>query len=93
MRSAWTFLLGLSSGEVKLRPAADLRAEARTIVKHFPLGGNLEHAAQRYAPELLGTVEREATQLAHEAAREAARADAAERRAAPEVPPDNLNIP
>lgn len=46
MRRAWLFLLGLSSGEVKLSPAADVRAEARSIVKHFPLGGDLEAAAR-----------------------------------------------
>lgn len=96
MVRAWNFLLGLSSGEVKLRPAADVRAEARDIVKHFPLGGNLAEAAKRYAPELLGKVEREADTLAQEAAREADRANAAEARAEelePTIPPDFLNMP
>lgn len=90
MRRAWEFLLGLSSGEVKLDRAAPVRAEARDIVKHFPLGGDLEAAARRYAPELLGKVQQEANQLAHEAARESARANAAE---APPRIPDSLNVP
>lgn len=96
MRAAWSFLLGLSSGEVKLDRAAPVRRRARDIVKHFPLGGDLEHAAKSYAPALLGEVEREANQLAQEAAREADRADKAERSAAvaePTIPPDYLNMP
>jgi hypothetical protein len=93
MRRAWTFLLGLSSGGVKLDRAGPVRQEARDIVKHFPLGGDLADAAKRYAPELLGKVEREADQLAQEAARESARADAAERDTAPTIPPDYLNMP
>lgn len=96
MRRAWNFLLGLSSGKVKLDSRLAVRAEARDIVRHFPLGGDLAAAARSYAPELLGEVEREATQLAHEAARESARADKAEARAEelePTMPPDYLNIP
>lgn len=95
-RRAWEFLLGLSSGEVKLDRRLAVRAEARDIVKHFPLGGDLAAAARAYAPELLGEVEREATQLAHEAARESARAAAAEKRVEelePTIPPDYLNMP
>lgn len=94
MRAAWRFLLGLRSGEVKIDGRIkEVRREAGDIVKHFPLGGDLENAAKRYAPELLGKVEREADQLAHEAAREAARADAAEQ-APPQIEiPDALNIP
>lgn len=80
MRRVWTFLLGLSSGEVKLDRRLAVRVEALELVKHFPLGGDLEAAARRYAPELLGKVEREADQLAQEAANESARADAAETR-------------
>jgi hypothetical protein len=87
MRRAWKFLLGLGSGEVSLKLKTPVRAEARDIVKHFPLGGNLEEAARRYAPELLEKVESEANELAREAARESARA------AGPRTPPDNLNIP
>lgn len=94
MRLAWKFLLGLTSGEVKIDGRIkEVRREAGDIVKHFPLGGDLEAAARRYAPELLGKVEREADTLAHEAAREAARADAAERSPAQVDIPDALNIP
>lgn len=93
MRDAWEFLLGLSSGRIKLDRAAPIRKEARNIAKHFPLGGDLETAAKRYAPELLGKVEREADTLAHEAARESARANEAESREAGLVPPDFLNMP
>lgn len=95
MRHAWSFLLGLSSGKVKLDRRLAVRAEARDIVKHFPLGGDLEAAAKSYAPELLGKVEREANQLAQEAAREAARADKAESALAEytAIPPDYLNVP
>lgn len=88
--------MGLSSGEIKLRPAADVRAEARDIVRHFPLGGDLTEAAKRHAPELLGKVEREANQLAHEAAKESARADAAEEalaEGARPIPEYFLNMP
>lgn len=93
MRRAWKFLLGLSSGEVKLDRVKPVREEARDILRHFPLGGDLSAAARSYAPKLLGKVEREATQYAHEAARESARADAAEK-----APPvievqDYLNMP
>jgi regulator of protease activity HflC (stomatin/prohibitin superfamily) len=93
MRRAWSFLLGLSSGEIKLDRARPVREEARSILKHFPLGGDLEHAARAYAPELLGKVEREADELAQEAARESARANAAEAKKAAEIPPDFLNMP
>jgi len=96
-RRAWNFLLHLSSGEIRVSGrVTDLRAEARDIVKHFPLGGDLAEAAKRYAPELLGKVEREADALAQEAARESARADAAETRVEelePTIPPDFLNMP
>lgn len=34
---AYGFLLALSSGEHPARPIRDLRAEARDIVKHYPL--------------------------------------------------------
>lgn len=44
---AWKFLLGLSSGEVKLDRATPVREEARDIVKHFPLGGDLQSALER----------------------------------------------
>lgn len=44
-RRAWKFLLGLSSGEVSLARAKPVREEARDIVKHFPLGGDLRSAA------------------------------------------------
>ncbi len=92
MRRAWEFLLHLASGEIRIAGhITEVRQEARDIVRHFPLGGDLEAAAQRYAPELLGKVSREADQLAQEAAKEAARADEAEARFKP--PPDNLNIP
>lgn len=94
MRRAWEFLLHLSSGEIRIDGhIAEVRKEARDIVKHFPLGGNLAAAARRYAPELLGKVEREADELAHEAARESARANEAERSATPRVPPASLNVP
>ena len=93
MRRAWTFLLCLGSGEIKMSPVAPVREEARDIVKHFPLGGDLAAAAKRYAPEQLGKVEREADQLAHEAARESARADAAETTREPKLPIDFLNMP
>lgn len=39
LRRAWEFLLGLSSGKVKLDRVTPVREEARDIVKHFPLGG------------------------------------------------------
>lgn len=96
MQRAWRFLLDLGSGDFKHDPKTVTREEARDIVKHFPLGGDLEEAAKRYAPEQLGKAEREADQLAQEAARESARADRAERAYAesvPTIPPDNLNIP
>lgn len=97
MQRAWNFLLHLSSGEIRVTGrVTELRAEARDIVRHFPLGGDLAEAAKRYAPELLGKVEREADQLAHDAAAEGARADAAEARAEelePTIPPDFLNMP
>lgn len=94
MREAWEFLLGLSSGKIKLDRAGPIREEARNISKHFPLGGDLAGAARRYAPKLLGKVEREADQLAQEAAREAARADAAEIEThRPHRVQDYLNIP
>lgn len=93
MRRAWSFLLGLSSGEVKLDRVKPVRQEARDIVKHFPLGGDLAEAAKRYAPELLGKVEREANQLAHEAARESNRANEAERRPAQIEVCEALNMP
>lgn len=97
MRAAWNFLLHLGSGEIRVTGrVTDLREEARDIVKHFPLGGDLAEAAKRYAPELLGKVEREADQLAHEAASQSARADRAEAALAerePTIPPDFLNMP
>ena len=37
LEAAWVFLLGLSSGQHPARPITDLRAEARTIAKHYPL--------------------------------------------------------
>lgn len=46
-RRAWEFLLGLSSGEVKLDRVTPVRKEARDIVKHFPLGGDLDAALDR----------------------------------------------
>lgn len=90
MRAAWKFLLKFSRDG--RRPVA--QKEARDILRHFPLGGDLEAAAQRYAPELLGKVSREADQLAQEAAREASRADAAEKQLdpVPTIPP-YLNVP
>lgn len=94
MRRAWEFLLHLSSGEIRIDGhITEVRREAGDIVKHFPLGGDLEAAARRYAPELLGKVELEADTLAHEAAREAARADKAESEPAQVDIPDALNIP
>lgn len=97
MVRTWNFLLHLSSGELRVSGrVTDLRAEARELAKHFPLGGDLAAAARRYAPELLGKVEREADQLAQEAAREADRANAAEARVEelePTIPPDYLNMP
>lgn len=90
MKAAWEFLLACSRGEYG-EGAADPMEPARDIIRHFPLGGDLEAAAKAYAPELLGKVEREADQLAQEAARESARADAAEARFA-DIP-DSLNIP
>lgn len=38
---AWRFLLRLSSGEFPVRPVKALRAEARRIVKHYPLAAGL----------------------------------------------------
>lgn len=71
-----------------------MRQEARDISKHFPLGGDIEAAARGYAPELLGKVEREADQLAQEAARESARADTAEAAlGARHQVKDYLNVP
>lgn len=94
MRRAWEFLLHLRSGEIRIDGhITKVRKEAGDIVKHFPLGGDLEAAARRYAPELLGKVEREADQLAQEAAREAARADELEKRYGEQPIPDSLNIP
>lgn len=93
MRRTWRFLLELGSGEKAVRPVGELRKEARELVKHFPLGGDLAEAAKRYAPELLGKVEREADQLAQEAARESARANEAERQPRQVEIPDALNIP
>lgn len=91
MRRAWEFLLHLSSGEIRIDGhIAEVRQNARDIIRHFPLGGDLDSAARNYAPKLIEKLENEASQLAHEAAREAARADAAE---APMTPPDSLNIP
>jgi len=50
MRQVWTFLLHLSSGELKVGGRiSELRQEARALVKHYPLGGDLEAAARRYA--------------------------------------------
>lgn len=46
---AWNFLLRLSSGEIKRIPS-EVRAEARDIAKHFPLGGDLKAAARRQRP-------------------------------------------
>jgi hypothetical protein len=52
MRQVWTFLLHLSSGELKVGGrVSELRQEARALVKHYPLGGDLEAAARRYAQE------------------------------------------
>lgn len=97
MVRAWNFLLHLSSGELRVSGrVTELRKEARDIAKHFPLGGDLAEAAKRYAPELLGKVEREANELAQEAAREGARADKAEatlEEREPTIPPDFLNMP
>lgn len=91
MQVAWRFLLDLGSGKMKLDRVGPARKQARDIVKHFPLGGDLAAAARGYAPEMLGKVEREADELAQEAARESARADEAER--GPTIPPDYLNFP
>lgn len=93
MERAWAFLLGLSSGEVKLDRHLAVRAEAREIVKHFPLGGDLASAARRYAPELLGKVEREADQLTQQVGREAAARMKAERAAPVMQLDDSLNVP
>lgn len=93
MRRTWEFLLGLSSGEVKLDRVKPVREQARDIVKHFPLGGDLAAAARRYAPELLGKVEREADRLGQETARELKRADKAEQRPPKATIPDFLNVP
>lgn len=38
---AWRFLLRLSSGEFPVRPVKALRAEARRIVKHYPLAAGM----------------------------------------------------
>jgi hypothetical protein len=94
MREAWNFLCALGSGDIRISGnITEVRKAARDIVKHFPLGGDLGEAAKRYAPELLGRVEREANQLAQEAACESKRADAAEK-APPKVDvSDALNIP
>jgi hypothetical protein len=92
MEAAWGFLMACGRGEYG-EGAADPMQPARDILRHFPLGGDLEAAAQKAAPELLGKVEREANQLAQECAREAARADAAEDKLAPETVPDYLNVP
>lgn len=90
MKRAWEFLCDLSSGRSMETPK-EVSDEANDILRHFPLGGDLEAAAQSYAPELLGKVSREADQLAQECAREAARADEAEKRFKPI--PDSLNVP
>lgn len=37
LEAAWRFLLDLSSGKQKMRPAADVRARARDITRHYPL--------------------------------------------------------
>lgn len=94
MRRAWEFLRHLGSGEIRIDGhITEVRQEAREILKHFPLGGDLQDAAKRYAPVLLGKVEREADDLAHEAARESARADSAEQALPQRAYPPYLNVP
>jgi hypothetical protein len=45
---AWRFLLDLGSGSKPVTGSVlALRAEARDIVKHFPLGGKLDEALER----------------------------------------------
>lgn len=41
LEAAWEFLLGLSSGRHPARPINELRTEARTIAKHYPLAAGL----------------------------------------------------
>lgn len=96
VQATWRFLLELNKGEHGVNTVG--RQLAHDILRHFPLGGDLEDAARKAAPELLGKVEREATQLAHEAARESARADKAEKELAAiheraATIPDYLNVP
>jgi hypothetical protein len=45
---AWRFLLDLGSGSTPVRGnVTALRAEARDISRHFPLGGRLDDALER----------------------------------------------
>lgn len=55
LRETWEFLLGLSSGEVRLDRATPVRERARELARHFPLGGHV--TARTAVPpdgELLG---------------------------------------
>lgn len=83
MRRAWTFLLDIGSGRTRLDLTSEVRREARDIVKHFPLGGDVEATAWSYASKLLCKVEQEDDQLKQEA----------ERDRTPVIPPDYLNMP
>lgn len=83
MRRAWSFLLRLSSGEIKRIPTVT-RQEARSIVKHFPLGGDLKAAARRQMRE---------DSLLEEAVVAAREADPERDQGGPKAPPDHLNVP